>query len=115
DNGLKADRLMAQWQEIEALNEKLAPFKIFTGIESDILSSGPLDYPAEILSRFDFVVASIHSQLNMDEKKATQRLIKAIENPYTTILGHPTGRKLLVRRAYPIDHQDRKSTRLNSS
>jgi len=104
-NGLKADRLMAQWQEIEALNEKFAPFKIFTGIESDILSSGALDYPDEILSRFDFVVASIHSQLNMDEKKATQRLIKAIENPYTTILGHPTGRKLLVRRAYPIDHQ----------
>jgi DNA polymerase (family 10) len=104
-NGLKIDRLLLQWQEIAALNQKLAPFRIFTGIESDILSNGALDYPDEILSQFDFVVASIHSQLNMDEKKATQRLIKAIENPYTTILGHPTGRKLLVRRGYPIDHQ----------
>jgi len=103
--GLTVDRLRAQWQEIDALKQKLAPFKIFTGIESDILSNGALDYPDEILSQFDFVVASIHSQLNMDEKKATQRLIKAIENPYTTFLGHPTGRKLLVRRGYPVDHR----------
>src|SRR5690606_24177770 len=86
-------------------NKKLAPFRIFKGIESDILSNGSLDYPDEILAEFDFVVASIHSHLSMDEKKATSRLIKAIENPYTTILGHPTGRQLLIRRGYPIDHK----------
>src|SRR5690606_6671010 len=78
---------------------------IFKGIESDILSNGSLDYPDEILAEFDFVVASIRSHLSMDEKKATSRLIKAIENPYTTILGHPTGRQLLIRRGYPIDHK----------
>src|SRR5690606_31951923 len=86
-------------------NKKLAPFRIFKGIESDILSNGSLDYPDEILAEFDFVVASIHSQLSMDEKKATTRLIKAIENPYTTILGHPTARQLLIRRGYPIDYK----------
>jgi len=103
-NGLSIDRVIAQWKEIDSLNKKLAPFKIFKGIESDILSNGSLDYPNEILAEFDFVVASIHGQLSMDENKATARLIKAIENPYTTILGHPTGRQLLVRRGYPIDH-----------
>lgn len=104
-NGLSTERVMAQWEEINKLNEKLAPFRIFKGIESDILANGSLDYPDEILAEFDFVVASIHSQLNMDEKKATTRLIKAIENPYTTILGHPTARQLLIRRGYPIDHK----------
>lgn len=104
-NGLSTDRVIAQWKEIDVLNQKLAPFKILKGIESDILSNGSLDYPDEILAEFDFVVASIHGQLSMDEKKATARLIKAIENPYTTILGHPTGRQLLVRRGYPIDHK----------
>ncbi|MNI17360.1 DNA polymerase/3'-5' exonuclease PolX [compost metagenome] len=92
-----------QWKEIASLNEKLAPFKIFKGIESDILSDGSLDYPDEVLAQFDFVVASVHSNLKMDEEKATARLIKAIENPYTTILGHPTGRLLLSRSGYPLD------------
>lgn len=104
-NGLSIDRVQAQWREVDILNEKLAPFHIFKGIESDILSNGSLDYPDEILAGFDFVVASIHSQLSMDEKKATTRLIKAIENPYTTFLGHPTGRQLLVRKGYSIDHK----------
>lgn len=104
-NGLSTDRVIAQWKEIDVLNQKLAPFKILKGIESDILSNGSLDYPDEILAEFDFVVASIHGQLSMDEKKATTRLIKAIENPYTTILGHPTGRQLLIRRGYPINHK----------
>jgi DNA polymerase (family 10) len=104
-NGLSIDRVIAQWKEIDSLNKELAPFKILKGIESDILSNGSLDYPNEILAEFDFVVASIHGQLSMDEKKATTRLIKAIENPYTTILGHPTGRQLLIRRGYPIDHK----------
>lgn len=103
-NGLNEQRVYAQQQEIDALNLKLAPFKIFKGIESDILNDGSLDYPEEILKSFDFVVASIHSNLRMDEGKATVRLIKAIENPYTTILGHPTGRLLLSRKGYPIDY-----------
>lgn len=103
-NGLNEQRLYAQHQEIEALNQKLAPFKIFKGIESDILNDGSLDYSDDILKTFDFVVASVHSNLRMDEEKATARLIKAIENPYTTILGHPTGRLLLSRKGYPIDY-----------
>lgn len=103
-NGLNEQRVYAQHQEIDALNQKLAPFKIFKGIESDILNDGSLDYSDEILKSFDFVVASVHSNLRMDEEKATARLIKAIENPYTTILGHPTGRLLLSRKGYPIDY-----------
>ncbi|OJZ06056.1 DNA polymerase/3'-5' exonuclease PolX [Sphingobacterium sp. 40-24] len=102
-NGLSIERLEQQWNEIAILNEKLAPFKIFRGIESDILGDGSLDYPDEVLAKFDFVVASVHSNLKMDEDKATTRLIKAIENPYTTILGHPTGRLLLSRAGYPLD------------
>ena len=104
-NGLQIERVMQQHQEIDLLNEEMAPFKIFKGIESDILSDGSLDYPDEILSTFDFIVASVHSGLKMDEDKATSRLIKAIENPFTTILGHPTGRLLLARKGYPIDHK----------
>lgn len=102
-NGLTIDRLEQQWKEIEQLNSELAPFRIFKGIESDILSDGSLDYSDDILAKFDFVVASVHSNLKMDEEKATARLIKAIENPYTTILGHPTGRLLLSRAGYPLD------------
>ncbi len=101
--GLSIERVLAQQLEIEELNRKLSPFKIFKGIESDILNDGTLDYPEEILKTFDFIVASVHSNLRMDEEKATSRLIKAIENPYTTILGHPTGRLLLSRPGYPID------------
>jgi len=104
-NGLSIERLEEQWKEIASLNEKLAPFRIFKGIESDILSDGSLDYPDEVLAKFDFVVASVHSNLKMDKEKATTRLIKAIENPYTTILGHPTGRLLLSRSGYPLDYK----------
>ncbi|MES2652430.1 MAG: helix-hairpin-helix domain-containing protein [Bacteroidota bacterium] len=103
--GLDEQRVYGQHQEIDALNKKLTPFKIFKGIESDILNDGSLDYSEEVLKTFDFVVASIHSPLRMDEEKATARLIKAIENPYTTILGHPTGRLLLSRAGYPIDYK----------
>ncbi|MHA4896118.1 helix-hairpin-helix domain-containing protein [Pedobacter sp. PWIIR3] len=102
-NGLNEQRIYAQHKEIDALNLKMAPFKIFKGIESDILYDGALDYPDEILKTFDFVVASVHSILKMTEEKATSRLITAIENPYTTILGHPTGRLLLSRKGYPVD------------
>ncbi|MDN3205674.1 DNA polymerase/3'-5' exonuclease PolX [Algoriphagus sediminis] len=103
--GLEAERIVKQHEEIDALNQELAPFKIFKGIESDILADGQLDYPDEVLASFDFIVSSVHSILNMDINRATQRLIKAIENPYTTILGHPTGRLLLRRKGYPIDHK----------
>ncbi|MHC8948955.1 helix-hairpin-helix domain-containing protein [Sphingobacterium hungaricum] len=104
-NGLSSERVQQQWAKIDQLNQQLTPFKILKGIESDILSDGSLDYPDELLSQFDFVVASVHSNLKMDEEKATARLIKAIENPYTTILGHPTGRLLLSRAGYPIDYK----------
>lgn len=104
-DGLSIDRVKEQWAEIDDLNAALSPFRIFKSIESDILTDGSLDYPDEILAGFDFVIASIHSGLNMEEEKATDRLLKAIANPYTTILGHPTGRLLLSRAGYPIDHQ----------
>jgi len=104
-NGLQTERVLAQIEEIDSLNAKLAPFKIFKGIESDILGDGSLDYEPEILEKFDLVVASIHSNLRMDEAKAMSRLIAAIENPYTRILGHPTGRLLLARQGYPINHK----------
>lgn len=104
-NGLDAEQVFKQHDEIDQLNEELAPFRIFKGIESDILNDGALDYPTEVLQSFDFVVASIHFNLNMDKKKATDRLVKAVENPFTTMLGHPTGRQLLKREGYPIDHQ----------
>lgn len=103
--GLSEEQIIRQHQEIDLLNKELAPFRIFKGIESDILIDGSLDYSEEVLSSFDFVVSSIHSTLSMDEKKATDRLIKAIGNPYTTQLGHPTGRLLLKRKGYPIHHK----------
>jgi DNA polymerase (family 10) len=103
--GLSIERVLQQQEEIDSLNKKLDGFHIFKGIESDILYDGALDYPDEILAKFDFIVASVHSILKMDEAKATSRLITAIENPYTTILGHPTGRLLLSRKGYPIDYK----------
>lgn len=103
--GLEIEKVIKQHQEIDQLNQELAPFRIFKGIESDILGDGSLDYPAEVLGSFDFIVSSVHSILNMDQKRATERLIRAISNPYTTILGHPTGRLLLRREGYPIDHR----------
>lgn len=110
-SGLKPDDVFRQHEEIAKLNERFAlsgsekPFKILKGIESDILGDGSLDYSDEILSSFDYVVASVHSNLTMTLEKATSRLLKAIQNPYTTILGHPTGRLLLSREGYPIDHK----------
>jgi DNA polymerase (family 10) len=103
--GMSIESVLQQHEEINHLNKQITGFHIFKGIESDILGDGSLDYPDEILQRFDFVVASVHSNLKMGEEKATTRLIKAIENPYTTILGHPTGRLLLSRAGYPIDYK----------
>jgi DNA polymerase (family 10) len=104
-NGLKPDRVLEQMQAIDALNAKMNDFTILKGIESDILNDGSLDYEEDILKQFDFIIASVHSNLRMDEEKATNRIIKAVENPYTSILGHPTGRLLLSRQGYPIDHK----------
>ena len=105
-SGLNEESVLMQWNEIENLNNQFADgFKIYKGIESDILTDGSLDYSDDILAGFDLVIASVHSGLNMDEEKATRRLITAIENPYTRILGHPTGRLLLARRGYPVDYK----------
>lgn len=104
-NGLKVDDVYRQWEEIEHLNKQYNGFKIIKGIEADILNDGRLDYDNEILSGFEIVIASIHSNLRMDQEKATSRLIKAIENPFTHILGHPTGRLLLGRKGYDVDYE----------
>ncbi len=103
--GLPEQKIKEQHKYIDGLNIKLAPFKIFKSIECDILSDGSLDYPNEVLASFDLVIASIHSNLQMTEEKAMMRLLSAIENPYITILGHLTGRRLLKRAAYPVDHK----------
>ena len=104
-NGLNTERFLAQMKHIDELNLKNPSFKIFKSIECDILYDGRLDMTDELLSKFDLVIASVHTILKMDEAKATERLLKAIENPHTTILGHPTGRLLLSRAGYPIDHK----------
>ncbi len=104
-NGLSEERVLMQWREIEELNSQQPGIKIFKSIESDILNNGTLDYPDEILKGFDMIIGSIHSNLNMDKEKATHRLITAIENKYMHMLGHPTGRLLLSREGYPIDHK----------
>ncbi len=109
-NGLSVERVLEQQTEIAALNAQYAAdggpaFRIFHGIESDILADGSLDYPEEVLAGFDFIVASVHSRFNMTVDEATERIITAVANPYTTILGHPTGRLLLSREGYPIDHE----------
>jgi DNA polymerase (family X) len=101
--GLREEQIQAQHIQIDELNIKLAPFKIFKSIESDILGDGSLDYSNAVLSTFDVVIASVHSNLKMTEEKAMSRVMAAIENPYTAILGHPTGRLLLSRPGYPLD------------
>jgi DNA polymerase (family 10) len=101
--GLTEQRIKEQHRYVDELNRRFAPFRIFKSIECDILSDGALDYSNEVLSTFDLVIASIHSNLDMDKEKAMKRLIGAITNPYVTILGHMTGRRLLSRKAYPVD------------
>lgn len=102
-NGLTEDRVREQHRQIDELNARLAPFRIFKSIEADILNDGSLDYSDELLSTFDLVIASVHSNLKMTEEKAMMRVLKAIENPHTRILGHMTGRLLLSRPGYPLD------------
>ena len=101
--GLTLEKLKKQWKEIDQVNQEMEGFTIFKGIESDILPDGSLDYEKAILKEFDFVIASVHSYFNMSREEMTQRVIKAIRNPYTTILAHPTGRLLLAREPYAID------------
>jgi DNA polymerase (family X) len=103
-HGLFPETVKKQHEEINNLNLNFKDFKILKGIESDILLNGNLDYENDVLASFDYVVASVHSVLNMDLEKATTRLIKAIENPYTSILGHLSGRLLLSRNGYPLDY-----------
>lgn len=101
--GLKHDAILRQWEMIDTLNKKNSTFRIFKGIESDILSDGSLDYDDSILEGFDFVIASIHSGFTMKKDDMEERILKAMKNPYTTILGHPTGRLLLSRDGYQVD------------
>jgi DNA polymerase (family 10) len=105
-NGLDAERLFAQVEKIKKLNQskRFTPY-IFAGIECDILTTGQLDFPSSVLKELDFVIVSIHRSFNLDEQKMTARLIKAIENPYTTMVGHVTGRLLLKRDPYPVNLQ----------
>lgn len=104
-NGLDEKRIAQQHQLIDTLNKKFTPFKIFKGIECDILGDGSLDYSDDVLSTFDVVITSVHSNLDMGQEKAMQRLMGAIEHPQTRILGHMTGRLLLKRNGYPVDHK----------
>jgi DNA polymerase (family 10) len=102
--GLDLDEIEQQHAEIDRLNASCGSrFRIFKGIESDILADGSLDYPDDVLARFDFVVASVHSRFKLSRKAQTERLLVAVANPYTTILGHMTGRQLLRRPGYDVD------------
>jgi len=109
-SGMSIETVARQQGEIRSLNEEFAQdggptFKVFSGVESDILQDGSLDYPDEVLESFDFIVASVHVGFNMSEAEATERVIKAVSHPCTSILGHPTGRLILKREGYPLDHR----------
>lgn len=102
--GLTIERVKEQWEKIDALNRKYdGKLHLFKGIECDILDDGSMDYPDEILAGFDFVIASIHSGFGKEKEDQTRRLIRAVENPHVTMLGHPTGRLLLSRAGYAVD------------
>ncbi|HDL53690.1 MAG TPA: DNA polymerase/3'-5' exonuclease PolX [Proteobacteria bacterium] len=101
--GLDRDRVREEWESIDRINAGLEGFTVLKGIESDILPDGSLDYPDDILASFDFVMGSVHSGFTMPEDRMTERICRALENPYLDILGHPTGRLLLTREPYPVD------------
>ena len=102
--GLSVEEIEEQQAEADRLNKKFAGrFRIFKGIESDILPNGALDYPDDVLRSFDFIVASVHGQFRKDKKEQTERILRAVANPYVTILGHMTGRQLLRRPGYDVD------------
>ncbi len=102
-HGLDEPKLRVQIATIRKLNEKLDGFRVFAGVECDILRDGSLDLPDEVLSQLDYVIVSIHSVFNLSETEMTRRVIRAIENPFVTMLAHPTGRLLLKREPYQID------------
>lgn len=102
-NGLDEKRLLAQCEEIRLLNETFNDFCLLSGTECDILKDGSLDFSDEILSQLDYVVASVHSSFTLGEAEMTKRIIKAISNPQVTMLGHLTGRLLLMREAYAVN------------
>jgi DNA polymerase (family 10) len=101
--GMKPNKVKQQHKAIDALNERLAPFRILKGIECDIRKDGSLDYEDEVLYSFDVVIVSVHSHLDMGEAEATERLLRAMAHPCTTIVGHPTGRLLKQRPGYPLN------------
>ena len=102
-HGIDETKLRAQIAAIRKLNKKFKNFRIFAGVECDILRDGSLDFPDEVLSQLDYAVASIHSVFNLSEADMTKRIIRAMENPFITILAHPTGRLLLQREPYHVD------------
>jgi DNA polymerase (family 10) len=102
-NGLDVKRLEKQIEEIQSLNSKKPKCTLISGTECDILKGGKLDFPDSLLKELDYVVASVHSGFTSDEKEMTDRILRAIENPHVTCLGHPTGRLLLEREAYPVN------------
>lgn len=104
-NGLDEHRLLAQIDEIKALNKEYASegFRVFTGSEVDILKDGSLDFSDEVMAQLDYVVASVHNVFNLPEAEMTKRIIRAIENPHVTMLGHLTGRLLLQRPSYQVN------------
>ncbi len=101
--GLKPDRVRAMREEVDSFNATQSGFKVFFGVESDILTDGDLDYDEDTLRLFDFIIASIHSQFTMSVEDMTRRMERAMENPCATMLGHPTGRLLLAREPYRVD------------
>jgi DNA polymerase (family 10) len=101
--GLTAERVARQHDEIDAVNARQSDVRVLKGVEADILPCGRVDYPVEVLDTFDFVIASIHTRMGMNEAQMTERVLKALDDPHVTILGHPTGRLLLTREPFPID------------
>jgi DNA polymerase (family 10) len=101
--GLSEERLRQQWSEIDRSLPDVAPLRVFRGTEADILPDGSIDYGERILSRFDFVIASIHSRFQMPKDEMTERILRALDDPHVTFLGHLTGRKLLSRDGYSVD------------
>ncbi|MFZ2493546.1 MAG: DNA polymerase/3'-5' exonuclease PolX [Thermoanaerobaculia bacterium] len=103
--GLTEEQLDQQHAEIARHEESVAPMRVFRGTEADILLDGSIDYGAEVLDRFDFVVASIHSTFKMERDAMTDRIVRALDDPHVTFLGHLTGRLLLSREGYQVDYE----------
>ncbi|HEY9479025.1 MAG TPA: PHP domain-containing protein, partial [Gemmatimonadaceae bacterium] len=101
--GLSRDAVREQHAEIDRVNEEMDGFRVLKGIEADILADGTVDYDAELLDSFDYVIASVHSRFGMERDTMTERVLRALDDPHVAVLGHPTGRLLLTREAYAID------------